>query len=56
MSLEDEDKRVALKAAEILLDRGWGKPAQPVVGSDDDPPVKLEEVRRTVVDPVNPHP
>jgi hypothetical protein len=29
-ALKDDDRRIAIKAAEILLDRGWGKPAQSV--------------------------
>ncbi len=27
-ALDDEDARVRIKAAEVLLDRGWGKPGQ----------------------------
>lgn len=29
-------------AATSLLDRGWGKPSQPVGGADDLPPIKSE--------------
>lgn len=29
-------------AATALLDRGWGKPAQPQVGEDGEGPLKLE--------------
>jgi hypothetical protein len=29
-----------VSAAQALLDRGWGKPAQAVVGDDDAPPIK----------------
>jgi hypothetical protein len=38
---ESESARVA--AAVALLDRGWGKPAQAIIGSDDptDAPVRL---------------
>jgi hypothetical protein len=32
---ESESAKVA--AANALLDRGWGKPAQPVTGEDDGP-------------------
>ncbi len=34
--LEDKDR---LKALEMLLDRAWGKPAQPIVGDDEAPPL-----------------
>ena len=34
-ALSDEDRRVQIKAAEVLLDRGWGKPAQ-AIGQDPD--------------------
>lgn len=41
-----------VSAAIGLLDRGWGKPAQAIVGGDDDDaPVKLEQIVRTIVDP-----
>jgi hypothetical protein len=29
-SLTDEDPRIRLKAAELLLDRAWGKPSQSI--------------------------
>ena len=38
-AMADEDARVRIKAAEVLLDRGWGKPAQPIGGDDDLPPI-----------------
>jgi hypothetical protein len=42
-----------VSAANSLLDRGWGKPAQAIVGGDeDDPAVRLiTEIRTTIVDP-----
>ena len=36
-ALADVDARVRLKAAEILLDRGFGKPAQAVTGAEGGP-------------------
>jgi hypothetical protein len=37
-------------AASAILDRGWGKPAQAIVGGDeDDAPVRLETIRRILV-------
>jgi HEAT repeat protein len=51
-ALEDEDARVRLKAAEVLLDRGWGKPSQTVdIGNADGQPFKTERVERVIVDP-----
>jgi hypothetical protein len=38
--LGDDDKRVALKAAEIILDRGHGKPSMTVAG-DPEAPMEL---------------
>ena len=35
--LQDEDKKIALKAAEIILDRGHGRPAQAITGEDGGP-------------------
>ena len=31
----DAPPRARIQAADILLDRGWGKPAQPHTGEDD---------------------
>jgi hypothetical protein len=48
-----DSARVA--AANSLLDRGWGKAAQPVTGGDDeDSPVRIERIERVIVDPANP--
>ena len=40
-AMSDEDARVRIKAAEVLLDRGWGKPPQAltVAGDEDGGPV-----------------
>lgn len=45
-----DSARVA--AATALMDRGWGKPTQPVSGDDDAPPI-LHKIIREVVDPLN---
>ena len=31
-----------IAAANAILDRGWGKPSQPIGGADDLPPIKSE--------------
>lgn len=46
-ALEDEDAKIRLKAAELLLDRGIGKPTQPISGDEDFGPVKLSWIRTT---------
>ena len=43
--LNSENPMVALKASEILLDRGWGKAVQPIAG-DDQTPLIVEIIQR----------
>ena len=38
-NLRDENGSVRNMAAVALLDRGWGRPVQPIAGSDDHPPI-----------------
>ena len=53
-ALSDENVKNQLTAAQALLDRGWGRPAQSVeLGSDPDKPLLLQEVVRRIVDPVS---
>ena len=48
-AMADEDVRARITAAQAILDRGYGKPAQSVdLGSDPDRPV-ISEVRWLVV-------
>jgi hypothetical protein len=48
-ALSDESVKNQLTAAQALLDRGWGRPAQTVdLGSDPDRPMLHEVVRRIV--------
>jgi hypothetical protein len=35
-ALADDDRKVQIKAAEVLLDRGWGRPAQAVTLAGDE--------------------
>ncbi len=43
-ALEDENSRVRVTAAEALLDRGWGKPAQTIGGDPDGAPVTFKGI------------
>ena len=41
-------------ASQALLDRGWGKPAQAIIGGDeDDPAIAVSVVERRIVDSTN---
>ena len=47
--LNGDDVRAAAAAAQALLDRGYGKPAQAIVGGDeDDPAIKVEGLVKLV--------
>lgn len=39
---KDAPPAARVSAAGSLLDRGWGKPSQPIGGADDLPPIKSE--------------
>lgn len=47
-AMSDENARVRVAAAEAILDRGWGKPAQVLSGDPDAP---LETVFRWATSP-----
>lgn len=47
--LDSDDERTVIAASQALLDRGFGKPAQAIVGGDDDDnPIKVEGVLKLV--------
>lgn len=53
-SLSDENVKNRITAAQALLDRGYGRPAQAIdMGSDPDRPLLLQEVVRRIVDPAS---
>ncbi len=50
MNQADGPATARVSAAQALLDRGWGKAAQPVAGEDGGLPV-LAKIERVIVDP-----
>ena len=40
--MSSADERIALAASQTLLDRGFGKPTQPLSGDDEMPALKVE--------------
>ena len=47
--IDSEDERVAVSASEAILNRGYGKPAQAIVGGDeDDSPISLRVIERAI--------
>lgn len=51
MLLDSEDPRVRIVAANSILDRGLGKPAQAIVGDADNPIEMIQKVERSIVRP-----
>jgi hypothetical protein len=41
MNQDEAPPAARVSAASAILDRGWGKPTQPIAGDDDGDPVKL---------------
>jgi hypothetical protein len=49
--IDDADPKVALAAAQEVMNRGWGRPAQALIGGgEDDPPLKFQV--ETVIRPI----
>jgi hypothetical protein len=38
-----------VQAASAILDRGWGRPTQPIVGDEDGGPITIEKIERIIV-------
>lgn len=52
MTNADAPPAARVSAATALLDRGWGKPSQPIGGADDLDPLQLvHRIERAIVDP-----
>jgi hypothetical protein len=50
MMQPDAPHAARVSAATALLDRGWGKPTQPIAGDDDAPPVRLTRIELVALD------
>src|SRR5215467_2692408 len=46
---EGKSEAARVAAATALLDRGWGKPTQPVAGDDEAGPVRIARIERVIV-------
>lgn len=43
-----------VSAAQVLLDRGWGKAVQTIAGDEENPLHVIHTIRRIIVDPRHP--
>lgn len=52
--MEDEDAPSASRvaAAKEILDRGWGKPPQTIIGDEDNPLRVIQRIERVIIDPI----
>ena len=50
MNMADGPATARVSAAQALLDRGWGKAAQPIAGEEGGP-IILARIERVIVDP-----
>ena len=41
-----KSEMACIAAATALLDRGWGRPTQPIAGDDEMPPISVEAIER----------
>lgn len=51
-----ESEAARVSAANAILDRGYGKPTQPISGDEDAPAVGVSLIRRVLVRPGDPNP
>lgn len=56
MNQEEAAPAARVAAANAILDRGWGKPAQPIDGDGEGGPILIEKVERLIVRPNAPNP
>jgi hypothetical protein len=53
MGQTDSPPAARVSAANSILDRGWGKPAQPIENGEDGPLELMHRIERVIVDPKN---
>lgn len=53
--MRSDNPKASVAACQALLDRGYGKPTQPVSGDDDMPAVKIQKIERQIVRPEHPN-
>jgi hypothetical protein len=53
MNQEKAAPAAKVAAASALLDRGWGKPTQPIAGDDDADAIRMQLIERRIIDPGN---
>jgi hypothetical protein len=51
MHSDEAPPAARVAAANSLLDRGWGKPAQPIDGDGEGGPIAIQAIVRKIVDP-----
>ncbi len=54
MNQSEAPPAARVQAASAILDRGWGKPSQPLAGDEDGGPIMFERIERAIVDAANP--
>lgn len=54
MNQPDAPPAAKVSAANSILDRGWGKPAQPIENGEDGAFELIHRIERLIVDPSNP--
>lgn len=50
MNSSEAQDSARVSAANSLLDRGWGKPNQPISGDDENPLMVIQRIERIIVD------
>ena len=53
MGQPDSPPAARVSAANSILDRGWGKPAQPIENGEDGAFELIHRIERVIVDPQN---
>jgi hypothetical protein len=53
MGQSDAPPAARVSAANSILDRGWGKPAQPIENGEDGAFELIHRIERVIVDPKN---